>query len=74
MHREEIPIEGMHCRSCELLMEEELEKLPGVERVRASQFKRPGGHHLGRPPDMKEVRRAVKQAGYSVGDDRPAAW
>lgn len=74
MVKKEIPIKGMHCRSCELLIEENLEKLPGVEHARASQFKRRVVVTSDEPLDMKQVRRAVKEAGYSVGDDRPAAW
>ena len=32
-------IEGMHCRSCELLVEEKISKIPGVKKVQANSTK-----------------------------------
>ena len=34
-----LKIEGMHCASCALLIDEELEELPGVEESRTSYAK-----------------------------------
>ena len=39
MNRKIIPIKGMHCRSCEILVEDELSKIPGVTGVEVNQKK-----------------------------------
>ncbi|MFD6967958.1 cation transporter [Streptomyces sp. NPDC059979] len=59
-------IEGMHCSSCVLLIDEELEELPGVRSARTSLrdartvvlLDQPGAVHTG------ELIAAVERAGY----------
>ncbi|WP_371589011.1 cation transporter [Streptomyces virginiae] len=59
-------IEGMHCSSCVLLIDEELEELPGVRSARTSlraartvvHLDDPGAAHTG------ELIAAVERAGY----------
>jgi copper chaperone CopZ len=36
MSNEKIHLKGMHCRSCEILIEEELKKIKGVNEVSVS--------------------------------------
>ncbi len=73
MNTKTISIKGMHCRSCELLIEDELKNIKGVKSVDIShrtgsatiQFE---GKHL----DHGDVVHAVKQAGYELGtNERP---
>ena len=46
-------VEGMHCGSCPLLIDDTLEDLPGVSRshteLKAARY-RVAGHHPHRPP------------------------
>lgn len=75
-------ISGMHCRSCEILTEEELGKVPGVKKARTN-F-RSGVAEISyeqKAPSMEALAAAIRSAGYEVGKgERPwltrdvAAW
>ena len=63
-----LEIAGMHCKSCELLIEGELSQVPGVKHVKVD-------HHKGlaeifyneQAPDQEKLKQVVKEAGYMVG-------
>lgn len=64
-----IPIKGMHCASCELLLADELESIPGVEEATASlKTKTATIKSYGRVADYA-IQEAVQAAGYEVGID-----
>jgi sulfite exporter TauE/SafE/copper chaperone CopZ len=70
-----IPIRGMHCTSCELLIEDELKGIAGVERVEVSHAKGEATvFYGGAVPDEAAVVGAVRKAGYEVGRDMPSSW
>jgi len=70
-----IPIRGMHCASCELLVEEQLKKLPGVESVRVSQKRAMAEVQLnGLSPSEAVFTQAVQAAGYEVGEKEKLPW
>ncbi len=78
MPQKKIFIEGMHCRSCEILLEEDLGKLSGVKRVDANFQK---GTALlsgeGALPEDRAIIQVLEKAGYklSVTDPtRQAPW
>lgn len=68
--RRTICIQGMHCASCDMMVERKLSKVPGVLAVDA--------HHAtgeaviltdpANPPDEAAIQDAVEHAGYSLGD------
>lgn len=67
MKKKSIHISGMHCRSCELLLEDELSSVAGVRKVAVS-------HKLGVAVvgykgrlDQDRVQQIVEDAGYSLG-------
>ena len=65
-----IPIRGMHCRSCELLLEEKIRGVQGVLSVSVSY--RDGLAHVGHGDDIPsgdEISQAVESCGYSVGTE-----
>lgn len=63
-----IPISGMHCKSCELLIEEELSKIPEVVKADAICKKKIAEIFYGnQKPNLDEVEEAVRSAGYEVG-------
>lgn len=72
MNRTTIAIKGMHCRSCELLVEDELLKVPGVAKVRVSHRTGTAEIQYATTLSRRSVARAVRTAGYSLGVDRPA--
>lgn len=64
----------MHCKSCEMLTEEELAKITGVKKVKTN-FRK-GTAELfydGAEPSKAAIEGAVREAGYEVGieADRP---
>lgn len=66
-----LPVRGMHCQSCEILVEDALKEIPGVTRAKAD-FKN-GTVRAAGTSDAAAVIRAVESCGYRVGaaDDRP---
>ncbi len=65
-----LPIKGMHCRSCELLVEDGLKELPGVEKVEVNYSAGEATiHYQGEQPSDAALKKAVAKAGYVVGVD-----
>lgn len=65
-----VNIKGMHCRSCEIILEEELLKVPNV--VKASVHHQKGIAYIDYQNnlDSKAVIKAIENAGYSQGTDQ----
>lgn len=70
-----VPIKGMHCRSCEMLVEQKLSQIPEVASAQAS-VARAGVdvYYHGQKPNDNEIAEAVRAAGYEVGINKPTAW
>ncbi len=64
---EQIPIIGMHCRSCEILIEDELKKIPRIKKISISHKNGAATIHYEGKLDMEAVNRAIKDAGYEIG-------
>lgn len=58
-------ISGMHCRSCELLIEDELKKITGVKRVEVNHKNGLAVIYSKKNIADKDVFQAVENAGYS---------
>ena len=69
MKTREIHIKGMHCRSCEILIEDELKKVPGVKRVSVNHQTGIASIGCDCELDAQAVRMAIKNAGYGIGMD-----
>ena len=69
-----LPIKGMHCRSCELMVAENLEELAGVERAEVSLKARTAKVYATEMPSQQSLRQAVAAAGYEVGSDDTQPW
>lgn len=74
MNKITVPIKGMHCRSCEILVEGSLKKVPGVCKAEVS-------HKTGRAdifyntlPASELVVQAIKDTGYDVGRKGKLSW
>jgi len=60
-------IEGMHCASCELLVKEEITKLPNVNSVTANASSgKVTVRHSGAKPSVKEVNSVISEFGYKA--------
>lgn len=66
-----VPIKGMHCRSCELILEERLKELDYVDKVSVDY--RSGEatiyHHESTTPSQSAINRAIVEVGYEVGSE-----
>ncbi len=69
MERIIIPIRKMHCRSCEILIEQELKKVPGIERVKASTLRAHAAVYIKETLDLPLAHSAIRAAGYEVGGE-----
>lgn len=75
MNKMTVNIAGMHCRSCELLVEGELKKVSGVTQCDVN-------HKTGTVaisyaagvPEMEKINEAVKRAGYTLGTDESSSF
>ncbi|OIP99797.1 hypothetical protein AUK40_00425 [Candidatus Wirthbacteria bacterium CG2_30_54_11] len=74
MNKTIVPIQGMHCKACEILIQDELKQLPGVKKVHMS-YKNSEAEILSTSEvPMARIRKAIEKAGYKVGRDDPKAW
>lgn len=74
MNKQIIPIRGMHCRSCEIILREKLEEIDGVKNVTVSYKKSEAVIYSSLPVDDKLVRQYILDAGYGVGINSDKAW
>ncbi len=68
MKRVDLVIEGMHCHSCEVLIEHAWKALPGVQRVHVNQVKGRAkvDYDEAAEPDIAALAEAVRSNGYVV--------
>ena len=64
-----VPIKGMHCRSCELLIEGKLKEIPGIKGIAVSYKKRQAEFFLNYPATMDKITGAINEAGYEIGKE-----
>jgi sulfite exporter TauE/SafE/copper chaperone CopZ len=62
-------IKGMHCRSCEILLENNIGKVRGVKKVRTSFKNGTAEIEYAEEPEYGELERAVALAGYAIGKE-----
>lgn len=75
MHQKIVPIRGMHCRSCELLLEDAIAGVDGVDKVKVDFRKgRATVEHAGQAPNQNDLVTAVKNAGYEIGEPGKLPW
>ncbi len=70
-----IPIRGMHCKSCEILIEENLKQVSGVKKVESSFVS--GSAKIwyeNTKPSSNAIGKAVENAGYTVGQEDVKFW
>lgn len=63
-----VPIQGMHCKSCEILIEDELQNISEIKQVKADWRKSEVEiKYEGAQPAADQVSEAIQRAGYKVG-------
>ncbi|HZJ41047.1 MAG TPA: sulfite exporter TauE/SafE family protein [Candidatus Saccharimonadales bacterium] len=65
-----VPVKGMHCRSCEILIEEKLKEVKNVSSVNVN-YKTGEAivHYQKNIPDDQLIEKMVNEAGYEIGID-----
>lgn len=74
MRTQTIYITGMHCKSCEIMLEKHIRRVPNVRAV--SVHHKTGLAEIsyeGDRPDEAELAQAIKAAGYSLGGSSAAS-
>ncbi|OGH11786.1 MAG: hypothetical protein A2857_04830 [Candidatus Levybacteria bacterium RIFCSPHIGHO2_01_FULL_36_15] len=69
MEKTTVHIKGMHCRSCEILIEDELLKIPGVDKCVVSHTKGTADIYHNNGLDKDKVSQAIGEVGYAVGKE-----
>lgn len=63
-------VAGMHCASCELLIEKKLSQLPEIDKVEASSSqKQIVISFRGKPPLLEKLNRLLKADGYALSEN-----
>lgn len=62
-----IPIKGMHCKACTIVVADELEKLPGVTNAKANLNSNSAVITYTHRPSDTALKDSVKAAGYTIG-------
>lgn len=65
-----IPIVGMHCKSCTVIIADELSKIPGVKHVSVSLKTNTATIRYTDEPTESQIEQAIDTAGYIVGFDK----
>ncbi len=75
MKKTTVPIKGMHCRACELLIEDKLSHVPGVNKVDVNQDKGIAEvYYESNTLGIDQIDEAVRSAGYEVGLNDKKPW
>ncbi len=70
MNTKIIYIKGMHCKSCEILVENNLKKISGVKEIKINyKTGRAEISFAGPTPNHDDILQAVKNAGYDLGGE-----
>ncbi len=65
-HQLDVTIRGMHCASCEVMIERKFKKVPGVDRVNVNHANGKARIQCSRVPDTRELQKAIDGHGYTV--------
>jgi uncharacterized protein len=70
-----IPIKGMHCRSCEILVEKNLMEIKEIEKATVSHIKNTAEiYYDDEIPNLNAINQAIEKAGYNVGEKEKKDW
>jgi sulfite exporter TauE/SafE/copper chaperone CopZ len=63
-----LQIKGMHCRSCEIILDQSIGEVHGIKKV-ATHYKKGTTEieYFGDEPHMRDIEKAINNAGYTLG-------
>lgn len=68
-NRMELQIKGMHCPSCDILIERQFRKIKGVEKVKASYITGKAEIYYSERPSIEDLNKSINEHGYSVSQE-----
>ncbi len=75
MQKFTIPVQGMHCKSCELIIEENIRQVPNVKKVESSYVSgRVKIWYDGIRPNENAITNAIEKSGYAAGQTSSNIW
>lgn len=75
MSKLNLSIAGMHCKSCELLIEGNLKKISGIKKVDVNyKTGKADVYYEGQTPKVEDLAKAVEEAGYKIGVKQKSGW
>ena len=75
MRKLTVQIRGMHCKSCEILIEKNVGGISGVHSVYANyRLGIAEIRYKGHDPATEDISSAVREAGYELGASENAPW
>ena len=66
MERIELNVEGMHCKSCETLIKEDLEEIDNIQNVKADNSTGKVSIEYDGTLPMDRIKDVIKELGFSV--------
>lgn len=69
-----IKVKGMHCKSCELLLEDVLKDIKGINKVSANFRKKELTIYHKENLPLKEIETAIQKSGYEIGEEQKHSW
>lgn len=70
-----VPIRGMHCKSCELLIEDKLRQIKEIKKCEVSHVAcRAKIWYDETRPSQNQIGKAIEAAGYTVGQEDKKHW
>lgn len=66
MKKVDLKIQGMHCASCEVMIERKFKQIPGIEKVNVNNATGKATIYFSKTPQLRELQEVVKENGYSV--------
>lgn len=75
MSKLNLSIAGMHCKSCELLIEGNLKKIAGIKKVDVNyKTGKAEVYYDGSIPQAEALKLVVEEAGYKIGVKQNSSW
>lgn len=74
MNKTVIPVRGMHCRSCEIIIHDKLMEISEIKSVQVNYKKKQVTIYSRQPLDMSKIEASIIGAGYEVGTDDSKHW
>lgn len=71
MNKIKVPIKGMHCRSCEIIVEKKLSEMPEIRRSEVNYKKGIAEVYFSSEKlNMEKVEKAIRESGYEIGENK----